>query len=46
LLDVVCTTTEGKQFISTTFTGNFETRYHETLKIRLICHSAPSAAWA
>jgi len=32
IVDVVCTTKEGKQTISTTFTGDFETRYHAILK--------------
>ncbi len=31
-VDVVCTTKEGKQTISTTFTGDFDTRYHAILK--------------
>lgn len=31
-VDVVCTTKHGKQIISSTFTGDFETRYHATLK--------------
>jgi uncharacterized protein DUF3617 len=32
IVDVVCTTKEGKQTISTSFTGDFETRYHAILK--------------
>lgn len=32
IVDVVCTTKQGKQTISTTFTGDFETRYHAILK--------------
>jgi uncharacterized protein DUF3617 len=32
IVDVVCTTKDGKQTISTTFTGDFETRYHAILK--------------
>ncbi|ODS01941.1 hypothetical protein AUC69_00025 [Methyloceanibacter superfactus] len=32
IVDVVCTTKEGKQTISTTFTGDFDTRYHAILK--------------
>lgn len=31
-VDLVCTTEQGKQTISTSFTGDFETRYHATLK--------------
>jgi len=31
-VDVVCTTGQGKQIISSTFTGDFDTRYHATLK--------------
>jgi hypothetical protein len=29
---VVCTSKEGKQTISATFTGDFDTRYHAILK--------------
>jgi uncharacterized protein DUF3617 len=32
IVDVVCTTKDGKQTISTTFTGDFDTRYHAILK--------------
>lgn len=32
IIDVVCTTKQGKQTISTTFTGDFDTRYHAILK--------------
>lgn len=32
IVNVVCTSKEGKQTISTTFTGDFVTRYHATLK--------------
>jgi hypothetical protein len=32
IVDVTCTSKEGKQKISTTFTGDFQTRYHATLK--------------
>jgi hypothetical protein len=32
IIDVVCTTKEGKQTISTTFNGDFDTRYHAILK--------------
>ena len=32
IVDVVCTSKEGKQTISTTFTGDFESRYHAILK--------------
>jgi Protein of unknown function (DUF3617) len=32
IVDVVCTTKEGKQTISTTFTCDFDTRYHAILK--------------
>jgi hypothetical protein len=32
IVDVVCTSLEGKQTISTTFTGDFDTRYHAILK--------------
>jgi hypothetical protein len=32
IVDVTCTTKDGKQTISTTFTGDFETRYHAILK--------------
>jgi len=32
IINVVCTSKAGKQTISTTFTGDFETRYHATLK--------------
>lgn len=32
IVDVVCTAKGGKQTISTTFTGDFETRYHAILK--------------
>jgi hypothetical protein len=32
IVDVVCTSKEGKQTISTTFTGDFDTRYHAILK--------------
>ena len=32
IVDVVCATKDGKQIISTTFTGDFDTRYHATLK--------------
>lgn len=29
---MVCTSKDGKQTISTTFTGDFQTRYHAILK--------------
>lgn len=32
IVDVLCTTKQGKQTISTTFTGDFDTRYHAILK--------------
>ena len=32
IVDVTCTSKQGKQTISTTFTGDFQTRYHATLK--------------
>ena len=32
IVNVVCTSKEGKQIISTTFTGDFATRYHAILK--------------
>lgn len=32
IIDVVCATEQGKQTISTAFTGDFETRYHAILK--------------
>jgi hypothetical protein len=32
IVDVMCTSTEGTQTISTTFTGDFDTRYHAILK--------------
>jgi Protein of unknown function (DUF3617) len=32
IVDVVCTSKEGKQTISTTFIGDFESRYHAVLK--------------
>jgi hypothetical protein len=32
IVDVVCTSKQGKQTISTSFTGDFDTRYHATLK--------------
>lgn len=32
IVDVICTTEQGKQIISSTFSGDFETRYHATLK--------------
>jgi hypothetical protein len=32
IVDVECSSKQGKQTISTSFTGNFETRYHATLK--------------
>lgn len=32
IVDVTCTSKEGKQTISTTFTGDFVTRYHAILK--------------
>ena len=32
IVDVTCTSKEGKQSISTTFTGDFQTRYHAILK--------------
>jgi hypothetical protein len=32
IVDVLCTSAEGKQTISTTFTGDFDTRYHAILK--------------
>ncbi len=32
IVDVTCTDPQGKQTISATFTGDFETRYHATLK--------------
>jgi hypothetical protein len=31
-IDVVCVSKQGKQSISTSFTGDFDTRYHATLK--------------
>jgi hypothetical protein len=32
IVDVTCTGKDGKQTISTTFTGDFQQRYHATLK--------------
>ena len=32
IVDVVCTSKQGKQTISATFTGDFQTRYHAILK--------------
>jgi hypothetical protein len=32
IVDVVCSSKDGKQTISTTFTGDFQTRYHAILK--------------
>jgi len=32
IVNVVCTSKDGKQTISTTFTGDFQTRYHAILK--------------
>jgi hypothetical protein len=32
IADVTCTTPDGKQTISATFTGDFQTRYHAILK--------------
>lgn len=32
IVDVTCTDKDGKQTISTTFTGDFTTRYHAILK--------------
>ncbi|MGH6866810.1 MAG: hypothetical protein ACREDO_11730 [Methyloceanibacter sp.] len=45
-IDVVCTTDQGKQTISTTFSGDFKERYHATLKTHSTRRSAPSGIWA